>query len=217
MQLSAQTREKLGKSVKTLRAEGLIPAELYGHGLENIHLMVDGKEFRKVFKTAGENTVIELLVGKDKLNALVHGIQKNHLTGVVDHIDFYQVRMDEVITTKIPVEFMGDAPAVKEQGGILNKTTIEIEVTALPAELPHSMQVDLSVLKEINQSIYVKDLSVPKGVKIEIDPDTVIVSVALPMAEEPIEQAPVDVSAVKVESEEKKAEREKEKADTAAK
>lgn len=174
--------------------------------------MVDGKEFRKVFKTAGENTVIELVVGKEKLNALVHGIQKNHLTGAVDHIDFYQVRMDEVITTKIPVEFLGDAPAVKEQGGILNKTTTEIEVTALPAELPHSMQVDLSVLREINQSIYVKDLTVPKGVKVEIDPETVIVSVAAPMAEEPVEQAPVDVSAVKVESEEKKAEREKDKA-----
>ncbi len=210
MQLNATTRDKFGKATKTIRAQGLVPAELYGHGLQNQHVSVNAKEFEKVFKSTGENTVIDLTINGEVHKALVHDIQRNFLHDTVDHIDFYQVRMDEKTKVHVPIEFLGEAPAVKEQGGLLNRTMSEVEVEALPGDLPQKFTVDLSVLKELNQSIYVKELKAPKGVKILVEPEAVIVTVTPPLKEIEVAPSPVaDVSAVKVETEEKKSEREK--------
>lgn len=211
MELAVKTREKLGKGIKALRKEGFIPAELYGHGVENAHLTVNKKDFEKAFEEAGESTIINLVLGSEKRPALVHDIQKDFLTDEIIHIDFHQVRMDEKITAHIPLEFIGEAPAAKEFGGILNKTISEIEVEALPGDLPRHFEVDLSLLKELNQSFYVSDLKVPKGVEILVEPETVIATITPQAEEEVVEAAPADVTAVKVESEEKAAERAKEK------
>jgi len=212
MDLEVKDREKFGKAVKSLLREGLIPAELYGHGFENAHLAVNRKEFAKALQEAGESTIINLITSKGKRPALVHNIQKNFLTDEIIHIDFHQVRMDEKIKADVLLEFVGEAPAVKEFGGVLNKTISEIEVEALPGDLPRSFQVDISGLKELNQSVYIKDLKIPKGVEILVEPETVIVTVTPPAEEEKVEEvAPVDVTTVKVESEEKVAERAKEK------
>ena len=226
MDLAVKDREKFGKAVKALRREGFIPAELYGHGFENAHLAVNRKEFAKALQEAGESTIIKLKVKSEKLkvdgeeqsgeekeiNALVHDIQKDFLTDEIIHIDFHQVRMDEKIKADVPLEFVGEAPAVKEFGGVLNKTISEVEVEALPGDLPRSFQVDISGLKELNQSIYIKDLKIPKGVEILVAPETVIITVTPPAEEEKVEEvAPVDLTAVKVESEEKVADRAKEK------
>ena len=235
MDLTVKEREKFGKSVKILRREGFIPAELYGHGFPNAHLTVSRKDFEKAFKEAGESTIIKLKVsskggsalggnseklnddgkeqstGEKEINALVHDVQKDFLTDEIIHIDFHQVRMDEKIKAHVLLEFIGESPAVKELGGILNKTTSEIEVEALPGDLPRQFEVDISVLKELNQSIYVSDLKIPKGVEILIEPKTVLVTVTPPLVEEKVEEAPVDITAVKVESEEKVAERAKDK------
>lgn len=217
MDLSATTREIFGKKVKTLRREGLIPAELYGRGVKNTHLSVPAKEFNKVFKEAGTNTVVHLAVGGKKHPALIYDVVRDYLTSDIAHIDFYEVRMNEAIKAKVPLEFMGEAPAVKEKGAVLNKAMSEIEVEALPGDLPHRFEVDLSVLNDLDKSIYVKDLAVPKGVKVLVDPETVVATATPPAAEEVVEAAPADVTAVKVETEEKKAERTAEKAATAEK
>ncbi len=212
MDLSVQTREKFGKAVKALRREGLIPAELYGHGASNLHLSVPSREFAKVFKEAGTNTLVNLLVEGKKQPVLIHEVDRDYLTDEVAHIDFYQVRMDEKIKAKIPLEFVGESPAVKEKAAILNKAMTEIEVEALPADLPHRLSADLSKLLDLNQSVYVRDIAVPKGVEVLVDPETVVVTATPPAAEEKkVEEVPVDVSAVKVETEEKKAERSAEK------
>ncbi len=215
MDLAVQNRTSFGRSVKTLRKEGLIPAEFYGRGLPNAHVVIKQDEFKKIFKAAGENTVITLLVDGKKQPALIYDVQHNSVSGDVVHVDFYGVRMDEKIKAGIPLEFVGESPAVKEKQGILNKTISEIEVEALPADLPHSFKVDLSKLVDIDQSIYVKDLGIPKNVSVELDPETVVVTVTPPKKEEEI-VAPVeatDLSAVKVETEEKKAERATERAE----
>lgn len=212
MELAVQTREKFGKTVKALRTQGFIPAELYGHGVENLHLTVSEKEFVKVFKEAGENTVIQLLIDSEKRPALVHDIQRDYVDDSVIHVDFYQVRMDEKLNVRVPIEFVGDAPAVKEKAGILNRSMTEIEVEALPSNLPHHFTVSLDGLTDLNQSIYVKDIEVPKDVGVLVDPETVVVTVTPPLKEEEVAPSPVDVSQVKVETEEKKAEREQEKA-----
>ena len=211
MDLAVETREKFGKKVKSLRLQGLIPAELYGHGVKNLHLTVSAREFLKVFKEAGENTIVNLLVHDEKKPVLIHEIKTNYLSGEIDHIDFYEVRLDEKIKAKIPLEFTGEAPAQKTKGGVLNKAMSEIEVEALPGDLPHRFTVSLEGLDDLNKSFYVKDLKVSPNVRILVDPETVVVTVTEPVKEEEKVEVAPDVTAVKVEVEEKKAERTAEK------
>ncbi len=205
----------MGKSVKTLRKNGLVPAELYGHNLANIHLTVSVKEFFRIFKQVGESTVIELifdgaegLKGEKKFNVLIHDVLRDPLTDEFSHIDFYAVKMDEKIKTKVSVVFVGEAPAVKEKGGILVKAIQEIEVEALPADLPHNIEVNLGSLTDIGSTISVKDINIGPKAKILINPEAVIASVIKQKEEE---AAPaITVEEIKVEGEEKKKEKEKE-------
>jgi large subunit ribosomal protein L25 len=212
MELTAQKREIFGKKTAALRRQGFVPAELYGHGLDNLHLMVSAKDFSKIFKEAGESTIVKLKIKNEKLktdefNVLVYDFQKNPLTDEFNHIDFYSVRMDEKITTSVPLEFIGEAPAVKEQGGILIKAMQEVEIEALPADLPHHINVDISIIKAIGDSIFIKDLDFGKGVKVLVGPETVVATVIEIAKEEEIKPE-VKVEDVKVEGEEKKKEKE---------
>lgn len=209
MELSAQTRQIFGKGVKVLRKNGLVPAELYGHNLDNIHLAVPVKEFSRILKQAGESTVIKLKTEDKEFNVLVHDVLRNHLTDEFSHIDFYAVKMDEKIKVKVAVVFIGEAPAVKEKNGILVKAIQEIEVEALPADLPHNIEVNLDSLTDIGSTISVKDLKIGEKVKILVNPEAVIASVIEQKEEE---AAPiVNIEEVKVEGEEKRKEKEKEK------
>lgn len=210
MELTVQKREKLGKASKVLLKEGLIPAEIYGHGFKNEHLSVLGKEFLKVFKEAGENTIVDLKVGSEKWPALIYEVQKGRTSDEVTHVDFYRVTMTEKITTKVPLEFIGEAPAVREKLGILNKSMDEIEVEALPADLPHRIEVDLGMLVDLSSNIYVKDLEISPKVKILVDLETTVVTIVA-VKEEEVVKGPADISEVKVETEEKKVEREGDK------
>ncbi|MBN2198025.1 50S ribosomal protein L25 [Candidatus Wolfebacteria bacterium] len=204
MELQVKKREILGKKVKNLRKENLIPAELYGHGRENIHLSVPSKEFSKILKEVGENAILKLKLEGDKdFNVLINDFQKNSLTDKISHIDFQEVKMDEKITTSIPLEFIGEAPAVKEKGGILVKAMQEIELTAFPADLPRSIKIDLAKIINIGESIYVKDIDIPEKVELLVDSKTVIATVT-EMEKEEIEKTPITVEKVKVEGEEKK-------------
>ena len=216
MDLSVKTREVTGKNVRILRRDGVVPAELYGHGFKNVHLTVGVKDLAKALKEAGTTTIVNLVLNTQKHPALIHDVSHNYLTGEIEHVDFYQVRMDEKITAKVPLEFKGEAPAVKALGAVLNKSMSEIEVEALPQDLPHNLIVDLSSLDAMDKTIYVRDIAVPKGVKILVDPENAVAT-ATPPAEDEVVETPVDVSAVKVETEEKKAERATEKAEKAEK
>jgi large subunit ribosomal protein L25 len=215
MELSVQKRDTLGRGVRSLRAQGLVPAELYGRGLENLHVSIPKKEFKKVFKEAGENTVVTVVLDGKKHPVLIQAVSYDPITDEIQNVDLYQVRMDEKLKVGVPVEFVGIAPAVKEKNGLLVKSLQELEIEALPGDIPHDIQVDLSGLMDIGQSIYVKDLSVPARVRVLVGPDTVVATVTAKVTEEEelaMQQAAgAGVEAVKVESEEKKAEREAEK------
>jgi len=214
MDLAVQKREILGRKVKELRQQGLIPAELYGRGLENLHLAVLEKDFNKVFKEAGENQVVNLDVAGQKRPVLIYEINRDAVTDAILNIDFYQVRLDEKLRVKVPVEFVGESPAVKA-GNILIKAIQEIEVEALPGNIPHSFIVDISHLAEVGQDFKVKDFVADKNVKILVEPENVIATIQAPLTEEEEkvleEQAVPGVEVVKVEAEEKKAERAAEK------
>lgn len=205
MELQTIKRDILGKKVKTLRRQGLLPAELYGRGIENVHLAVPLHDFKKIFREAGESTVINLIVDGKLRPVLIYDYQIDPLTEDFRSVDFYEVRMDEKITAAVPIKFLGEAPAVKEKGGVLVKAMDEVEVEALPANLPHELTVDLTSLTEIGQSLFVKDIKDEGDFKILVDPETVVATISEPGVEE--EEAPVSVEEVLVESELKRAER----------
>lgn len=216
MELLVQKREKLGKQTKALKREGLVAAELYGHGVANLHLAVKAKDFMKVLRQAGESSLVDLIIDGQKRPALIHDFSADPVTDEIVSIDFHQVRLDEKVKIKVPIHFMGVSEAVKA-GGVLVKAMSEIEVETLPTNIPASLEADLAKLATVGQSIYVRDLNLPSGVKIFAAAETPVATVVARVTEEQeaaMAQTAADVSTVKVETEEKKAEREAEKAAT---
>ena len=207
MELKVQNRNIFGRKTKALREKDLIPAELYGHGVKNLHLSLPAKEFKKVLKEAGESTVINLLTEDDKtLPVMIYDVKTDSLSGEILNVDFYQIKTSEKIRVHIPIEFIGEAPAIKTKGGILVKTLKEIEVEALPNDLPHKIEVNLIELDEINKSISVKDLKISDRIKIFVSPETIVATVVEAKAEEtavkaaPVEAAPFDTAQGKPET-----------------
>jgi large subunit ribosomal protein L25 len=211
MQLTAEKRDILGKKVAGLRAKGLIPAELYGNGSENKHLTVSQRDLLRLIKAEGPATLVDLVIDGTPQRVLIHDLQQSVHTDDIQHVDFYAVRKGEKIKVHVPVSFVGEAPAVKTDGAVLNKSLLEIEVEALPDDLPHEITVDLAPLTAIDMAIHIKDLVLPKGVHAHTDPETLVVSVAAPRVEEEAPAATTDVNEVKVEGEEKKAARDAKK------
>src|SRR3989344_7289020 len=181
--LKATIRKEFGKKTKSIKANGLVPAVVYGPGVKNISVQVDEKEFKKVFAKAGESSLIELSCEgeKEKKPVLVHEVQKNPVTDSIIHIDFYQADLKEEVEVAVPLVFEGVAPAEKELGGTLNKNMLEIEVKALPQDLPHELKVNVEILKTFEDHILVENLVVPTGVEILKKPDEIVASVLAPV------------------------------------
>lgn len=213
-ELKAQLREDVGKKLESLRKKGIIPAVIYGSGHKPASIQVDYEEFRKVFEKSGESSLIKLKIGNETKNVLVHDMAKDPISGKFIHIDFYHVRMDQVIKAEVPLVFEGEAPAVKNMEGVLVKTINHIEVEALPKDLPHEIKVDISTLDAFDKYIRVKDLILPQGVKIELESEEVIVSVMPPRVEEEIKAA--EEKPVETVVEPELAKEEKKKGETAA-
>lgn len=185
IKLTAAPREKVSstKLVKA-RKEGRIPAIMYGHKGVPKMLWVDFLTFSKVFAVSGESSILSLEIeGGKKANVIVQDMAHDAMTNRVSHIDFFEVSMDEELEAHIPLEFVGEAPAVREMGGILVKTLEEVTVSCLPKDLPHTLPIDLTVLVDFSKHIQVKDLVLPKGVKILTDELTTIVLVEAPRTE----------------------------------
>jgi large subunit ribosomal protein L25 len=166
LSLSAKIRKEVGKKVKKLRSKGILPAVLYGPKTETASLEINEKEFEKVFQGAGESSLISLEVDKKKFLVLIHAIEIDAISKRPIHVDFYQPRLDEEITAVVPLVFEGEAAAVKEFGGTLVKNIHEVEVRALPQNLPHEIRVNIEKLKTFEDNILIKDLIIPKEVKI---------------------------------------------------
>lgn len=185
--LNARSRDIIGKQVKQLRAEGLVPAVLYGYNVENTSLAVDAKEFRKIYREAGSNTLVTLSVDGKETKILIQDAQLEPVRDEVIHIDLFAVNLKEEVETEVPLSFIGDAPAVRELEGNLVTNLTELEVKSLPTEIPSEIEVDLSVLKTFDDEIRVKDLKVPANVEVLTDPETMVATVEEPMSEEELE------------------------------
>lgn len=209
--LKAQKREILGRKVKKLRAEGILPAILYGPKIKNLPLAVREKEFEKIYKEAGESSLITLEIGKETFPVLIYQLQRDPLSGKVLHIDFYQPSLEKEIEAKVPLIFEGVPLAVKEFGGTLMKKLSEIEVKALPQNLPHEIKVDLSRLKTFDDYILVKDLPVNEGVQVLREEDEIIAQVLPPEKVEEELKKPIEEEVGEPEKIEEREEKEEEK------
>jgi len=207
--LSVKIRKTLGKKTKTLRKEGIIPAILYGPRIKPLPLKVDLKDFKKVYKTAGESSLISLKIGEKESKVLIHDVQYHPLTDEFLHVDFYEPLLKEKVTATISLVFVEEAPAVEELGGTLIKNISEVEAKGLPQELPKEIQVNIGSLKTFDDDILIKDLKIEKDIEILKEPDEVVVSV-VPPREEEIEEKIEEVKEVEEEKEEKEEEKEKE-------
>jgi len=207
--LAVKIRKESGKKVKTLRKKGIMPAVLYGPKVKNQSLEIDIKEFEKIYKEAGKNTLVslELQDKKEKYLVLIHDLVRDPITSSPLHVDLYQPSLEEKIEANIPVILQGESLAVKDLGGTLIKTMSEIKIKALPQDLPKEIIIDISGLKTFEDHILIKDLKFAKGVEILRDSSDIVVSVATPekVDEELAKPAEDKVEEVKVVGKEKKA------------
>lgn len=186
IQLPVTSRDTSARPA-VLRREKQIPAVVYGHGFDNLHLRMDYQTFRRAFEQATYSTIIYLNIEgqKDAVPVLVHDVQYHPVSEEITHVDFYKFRMDEKVTTHIALEFTGTSEAVK-QGGILNSAKTELEISCLPTDLVHHIEVDITSLAEIGDSLHVSDIKVPEGIEVLDNPEDTVVSVIEPrVAEEP--------------------------------
>lgn len=204
LELNAKKRTVLGKAVETLRESGFVPAELYGHGVDNVHLELNEVEFGKVYKEGGENTIVNVKFDSESRPVLIHDVQWDRVNQRALAVDLYQVNLNEKITTNVPLEFVGESNAVTEMAGVLIKALDEVEVEALPMDIPHSIQVDISVLDDFTKSITVADLKVEGDFEIKTDPATGVASVAEPRVEEAEPVAEINIEDIEVEAKGKK-------------
>ncbi len=206
VELKTQTRTTHGKQVKQLRATGWIPAVVYGPDLAAMSIQVEERDLFKALQTAGSTALIDLFVdkGSKPRTVLAREIRRDPLTGRLQHVDFYQVRLTQKVKTTPRLEFIGEAPVVKTGTAVLIHNMNEIEVECLPTDLISSIPVDLSGLETLEDSVFVRDLPVPSGVTLLADPADVVVSVVptrLALVEE--EEEVEEVEEVPAEPEEK--------------
>lgn len=164
--LNAEIRNALGKKVKHLRSAGWTPATIYGNGFEAKSIQLNTKELVKVFDEVGESGLVDIIIDGKSYPVLFRNPQYQPVDGSLMHVDAYKVNLKEKITATVPLEFVGESPAVKA-GNVLIEVTNEIEVEALPADLPEEIQVDISKLENLEQTISVADLVIDRS-KIEI-------------------------------------------------
>ncbi len=172
-------------SVERLRAKGMIPAVVYGHNVTPQSLMVAVNPFSKLYKAAGESSLVDMIIGEEKpIKVIIHDIQRDPVSNAFTHIDFYQVNMSEKITAEVELVFEGIAPAVKELGGILVKNLTHIKIECLPADLPHTITIDITTLHQFNDNIRISGITIPNGVTVLHDANETIVLVTAPRSEE---------------------------------
>ncbi|MGM0439416.1 MAG: 50S ribosomal protein L25 [Patescibacteria group bacterium] len=221
LELSAKIRDE-NKTTNALRNEGIVPGVIYGYEMDNLSIQVDAVDFDKVYREAGESTLIKINLTdqdgkkvKETPTVLIQETQEHAVTDEFTHVDFYQPNLKEKVEVEIPLEFVGQSLAVKDEDGTLVRNLSEVTIEALPENLIHGIEVDISVLETFDDVIKVKDLEVPEGVEIMEEEEEVVALVSRPQdieeeLEEPLED---DLEGVEVIGEEEEGEEEAEAAE----
>ncbi|MBW6431872.1 50S ribosomal protein L25 [Patescibacteria group bacterium] len=189
--LKAEKRDKKGRAV---RHHGLIPAVIYGKGKANENLSVETGNFERALKSAGTSSIIDVDVSGDIKKALIQEVVTHPVTSKILHVDFYEVSMKEKITTSVPLKIVGESAAVIDKNGSLMTNKNEIEIECLPADLPHEIEVDISVLDDFDKAIHVSDLKISDKIEIKDDLEEMIVTAEPPRSEEELAELEEPVS-----------------------
>lgn len=203
--LKAEKRTAFGKQLAALRKGGKVPVVVYGPKEPALSATVALNEFKKVWKAAGESSIISLAIdGVGTKDVLIHEVDAHPVSGDPVHVDFYAIEAGKKLEVGVPLVFTGLAPAVKTYGATLVKVLYELEIAALPKDLPHEIAVDVSSLAELDSQIHARDIKLPAGVELVTDENEVVAAVAEQRAEEEVVAAPADLSAIEVEKKGKK-------------
>ncbi len=201
LDLVIEKRDKIGKASKR-REGGLIPAVFYGPKESSTPISLSDKDFLNVWKQVGESSVISLTgIGEPK-EVLIQDVDRDPITGGVRHVDFYVIEKGKKIEVNVPIVFVGEAPAVKDLGGMLVKVLHEISVEVMPKDLPHEITVDISGLVDFDAQVHAKDIILPSEVTMLTGIDEVVV-LAAPAKEEEIEETVEDPDLESIEVEKK--------------
>lgn len=195
--LNAQRRTVLGKQVKQLRRDGILPANVYGHQQESQAIQVDAHEMDHALKTHGPTQLYKLVIAPDghEDTVIVRHITRQPATNFIQHIDFFHVQMSEPMRAKVPIRLLGEAPAVKLYDGVLIQSLDYAEIEALPADLPDALELDISDMSELNTSRHASALKPPRKVTLLTPEDEIIVSIQAPrvaVEEIPAEEIPAE-------------------------
>jgi large subunit ribosomal protein L25 len=196
IELTASARTEKGNALDTLRAKGSMPAVVYGPKQESLSITLNLREFEKVYKDAGESSVVSIMLDGAIIPTLIHEVDHDPVTSVPRHADFYAIVKGQKVKVKIPLEFTGESEAVKA-GANLIKTMHEIEVEADPMNLPHELPVDISKLAAVGDQILAQDIMLPSGVLLAENPEEVV-AIAAEAKEEVVEEVPVAVDMTQI-------------------
>lgn len=196
--LKVETRD-IHTKPEAVRKTGKIPAVFYGKKEASTPISIPKVDFLKVWKEAGESSVVILETPEGTKESLIHDVDIDPVTGSPRHADFYVFEKGHKVEVELPLEFIGVAPAVKDLGGTLVKVIHELEVIAMPKDLPHNISVDISKLVTFEDQIFAKDLILPTGVELNENPEEVVALVSAPREEKEEDTAPVDLSQIEVE------------------
>lgn len=193
--LAVEKRKILGKNVKKLRREDILPANIYGRNIKSLAVQVPYKEFEKVYKEAGETGLVDVEIAGEIKPSLIHNLQQDYYNHRILHVDFYQVNLKEKVKTTVPIQIVGEARAVSDKLGLLLQPLSQIEIEALPTDLPEKIEVDVTHLAAVNDQVAVKDIKTPTGVTILTGPEQVLVKIGELISKEAQEQAAAEAAA----------------------
>ncbi|MFC1864866.1 50S ribosomal protein L25 [Chloroflexota bacterium] len=196
VELEVTSREILGKKVRFMRRQGITPVHLFGHGIESVALQCDTAKLKQVLAEAGKTRLISLRLENEEgpRTVIVREVQTKMRTGALIHVDFYQVKMAEVVRMEVPVVLVGEAPALKSKDNMLMHELNTLTVECLPAKIPNSIEVDITSLTEPEQAVRVKDIELDKEIAVLNDPEVLVVRIS----SRPVEKGEEEVEAKEV-------------------
>jgi len=202
IELKVTRRDVLGKKVRFLRRQGITPVHLYGRGIESVALQCDTPQLQGVLAEAGQTRLINLKFEGERRprTVVVREVQKGIRPGELYHVDFYQVQMAEMMKVDVPIILVGESPALKSRENMLSQDLNILNIQCLPANIPASIEIDTSILTEIDQAIRVKDIELDEEITVLNDPELVVARIIT----RPVEKVE-EVEAVEVEAEEEEA------------
>ena len=195
--ITAKKRD-VKESLSRLRSSGSIPAVFYGPKEDSTPISLDYIQFNKILTENGESSVVSLVGEAGEHDVLIHEIQRDPVSGKISHIDFYVMEKGKKVKVNVPVEFIGVSPAIKDLGAILVKVMHEVEVEAMPKDLPHNLEVDISKIVDLDSPVTAGDIKLPSGVALVTEAEEIVALAKMPKEEEE-EAAPMDLSSIEVE------------------